>query len=85
LGTHDVRMIGEIERRTAAAGFDREAFEVQMLYGIRSADQRRLAREGYRVRVLISYGTHWYPWFMRRLAEHPANVWLAVRNLVARR
>jgi proline dehydrogenase len=76
----------EIERRAAAAGFDREAFEVQMLYGIRAADQRRLAREGFRVRVLISYGTHWYPWFMRRLAEHPGrNLWLAIRNLFARR
>ena len=42
-----------------------------MLYGIRAADQRRLAAEGFRVRVLISYGTHWYPWFMRRVAEHP--------------
>lgn len=84
LGTHDLGLIEEIERRAAAAGFGRDAFEVQMLYGIRAADQRRLARDGYRVRVLISYGTHWYPWFMRRLAEHPANVWLALRNLVGR-
>ncbi|HEX6398874.1 MAG TPA: proline dehydrogenase family protein [Actinomycetota bacterium] len=84
LGTHDLDLIREIERRAGAAGSGRDAFEIQMLYGIRAADQRRLAREGYRVRVLISYGTHWYPWFMRRLAEHPANVWLALRNLVAR-
>ncbi len=84
LGTHDVRLLSQIERRASAAGFERDAYEIQMLYGIRSADQRRLAHEGYRVRVLISYGTHWYPWFMRRLAEHPANVWLALRNLVAR-
>ena len=70
--------------RAAAAGFGRDAFEIQMLYGIRAPDQRRLARDGYRVRVLISYGSHWYPWFMRRLAEHPANVWLALRNLVGR-
>jgi proline dehydrogenase len=84
LATHDVELLGEIEQRAAAAGFGRDAYEVQMLYGIRTADQRRLAREGFRVRVLISYGTHWYPWFMRRLAEHPSNVWLALRNLVAR-
>jgi proline dehydrogenase len=84
LATHDVPMLAEIERRAAAAGFDKSAYEIQMLYGIRVADQRRLAAEGFRVRVLISYGTHWYPWFMRRLAEHPGNVWLAVRNLIAR-
>jgi proline dehydrogenase len=86
LGTHDVPLLTEIERRAAAAGFDRDAYEIQMLYGIRVADQRRLAREGSRVRVLISYGSHWYPWFMRRLAEHPGrNLWLAIRNLLARR
>lgn len=85
LGTHDVGMVSEIERRAAADGFGRDAYEIQMLYGIRVADQRRFATEGYRIRVLISYGTHWYPWFMRRLAEHPSNAWLAVRNLFARR
>jgi proline dehydrogenase len=86
LGTHDVQLLAEIERRAAAAGFGRDAYEIQMLYGIRVADQRRLAREGFRVRVLISYGSHWYPWFMRRLAEHPGrNLWLAIRNLFARR
>ena len=84
LATHDVSLLEEIERRAAAAGLGRDAFEIQMLYGIRAADQRRLAAEGYRIRVLISYGTHWYPWFMRRLAEHPANVWLAIRNVFAR-
>jgi proline dehydrogenase len=86
LASHDVELLTEIERRAAAAGFGRESFEIQMLYGIRVADQRRLAREGYRVRVLISYGTHWFPWFMRRMAEHPGrNIWLAIRNLLARR
>jgi proline dehydrogenase len=84
LATHDVELLREIEHRAAAAGSGRDAYEVQMLYGIRTADQRRLARDGFRVRVLISYGTHWYPWFMRRLAEHPSNVWLALRNLLAR-
>jgi proline dehydrogenase len=85
LATHDVDLLTKVEQRAAAAGFARDAFEIQMLYGIRVADQRRLARESYRIRVLISYGTHWYPWFMRRLAEHPANAWLAIRNLFARR
>ena len=86
LASHDVPLLTEIERRAAAAGFGRDAFEIQMLYGIRVTDQRRLAGEGFRVRVLISYGTHWYPWFMRRLAEHPGkNLWFAVRNLFARR
>jgi proline dehydrogenase len=86
LATHDVQLLSGIERRAAAAGFDRDAYEIQMLYGIRAADQRRLAGEGFRVRVLISYGTHWYPWFMRRLAEHPGrNLWLATRNVFGRR
>jgi proline dehydrogenase len=86
LATHDLGLLTEIERRAAAAGFGRDAYEVQMLYGIRTADQRRLAADGFRVRVLVSYGTHWFPWFMRRVAEHPGrNVWLAIRNLFARR
>jgi proline dehydrogenase len=86
LATHDVQLLTEIERRAAAAGFGRNAYEIQMLYGIRPADQRRLAAEGFRIRVLISYGTHWYPWFMRRLAEHPGrNLWLAIRNVFSRR
>ena len=86
LGTHDVELLAEIDRAAAAAGSGRDDYEIQMLYGIRVADQRRLAREGFRVRVLISYGTHWYPWFMRRVAEHPGrNIWLAIRNLFSRR
>ena len=81
LGTHDVELLAEIERAAATAGSGRDDYEIQMLYGIRVADQRRLAREGFRVRVLISYGTHWYPWFMRRVAEHPGrNIWLAIRT-----
>ena len=85
LATHDLQLLTQIERRAAAAGSGRDAYEIQMLYGIRVADQRRLAAEGHRVRVLISYGSHWYPWFMRRVAEHPGNLWLAIRNLLARR
>jgi proline dehydrogenase len=55
-----------------------------MLYGIRVAEQRRLAAAGWRVRVLISYGPAWFPWFMRRLAERPSNVLFVARNIVAR-
>jgi proline dehydrogenase len=53
-----------------------------MLYGIQRAQQMRLVRVGKRVRVLISYGDQWFPWYMRRLAERPANIWFVVKNLV---
>jgi proline dehydrogenase len=55
-----------------------------MLYGIQSAEQLRLARDGHRVRVLISYGEDWFPWYVRRLAERPANVWFVVKNMFSR-
>jgi proline dehydrogenase len=55
-----------------------------MLYGIQRAEQARLARAGERVRVLIAYGTYWFPWYMRRLAERPANVWFVVKSAFAR-
>jgi proline dehydrogenase len=81
LGTHDVALIRQIE--TDVRG--RDGFEVHMLFGIRQADLMRMASEGYRARSLISYGTNWYPWFMRRIAEKPfENSLLALRNLVAR-
>jgi proline dehydrogenase len=81
LGTHDMPMVERVERGLGGGGRDR--FEVAMLYGIRTADQLRLARDGYAVRTLISFGDHWYPWFMRRLAEKPIeNTLLALRNLV---
>jgi proline dehydrogenase len=64
-----------------AAGIPITAFEVQMLYGIRTDQQRRLAAEGYVVRDLIAYGEAWYAWYMRRLAERPANVLFALRQL----
>lgn len=81
LGTHDVGLIRQIE--TDVGG--RDGFEVHMLFGIRRADLLRMAGEGYRARSLISYGTNWYPWFMRRIAEKPVeNTLLALRNLVAR-
>ena len=80
-GTHDQRMIDAVRARASALGVPADRWEVHMLYGIRADAQRRLAADGVRVRVLISYGTHWFPWYMRRLAERPANVWFVVRNL----
>ncbi len=82
LGTHDVALIEQVAAQAAAAGVGRQGFEVQMLYGIRAKEQRRLAREGYRVQTLIAYGDAWYPWYMRRLAERPANVLFALRQLL---
>ena len=82
LGTHDVTLIEQIAEQVAAAGIGRDDFEVEMLYGIREDQQYRLAAAGYRVQALIAYGEHWYPWYMRRLAERPANVVFAVRQLL---
>ncbi len=82
LGTHDVRLIEQLAEQAAALGLPRTAFEVQMLYGIRADQQRRLAREGFVVRDLIAYGEAWYAWYLRRLAERPANVLFAVRQVV---
>src|SRR5438128_3002223 len=81
-GTHDVGLIARLRERALAVGAAPGAYEVHMLYGIRAAEQRALQSEGVPVRVLISYGTHWFPWYMRRLAERPANVWFVVRNLL---
>jgi len=81
LGTHDVRLIEEIASQMTAMGLPKTSFEVQMLYGIRMDQQRRLASEGYLVRDLIAYGEAWYPWYMRRLAERPVNVIFALRQM----
>jgi proline dehydrogenase len=82
IATHDLRLVRRIAAAAAELGLPKGAFEVQMLYGIRADVQRRLAAEGYRVRVLISYGSAWYPWYMRRLAERPANVLFVLRSLL---
>ena len=82
LGTHDVRLIEQAAEHAAALGLPRVTFEVQMLYGIRMDQQRRLARDGFIVRDLIAYGEAWYPWYMRRLAERPANVIFALRQML---
>jgi len=80
-GTHDVVLLRRISEFAATNGLPKADVEVQMLYGIQSGEQERLAHEGYRSKVLVSYGIHWYTWFMRRLAERPANLWFVARNL----
>ena len=82
LGTHDVQVIEQIAEHATAMGLPKTSFEVEMLYGIRMDQQRRLAAEGYLVRDLIAYGSAWYPWYMRRLAERPANVMFALRQMI---
>jgi proline dehydrogenase len=81
MATHDRRLIARIIEWSAAQQIPKAELEFAMLYGIQRAEQLRLVREGYRSCVLISYGSHWFPWFMRRLAERPANAWFLARNL----
>jgi proline dehydrogenase len=81
LATHDEKMIEQIKAYVAARKVPRDAFEFQMLYGIRRDLQRRLVAEGYRLRLYVPFGAAWYPYYMRRLAERPANVFFIMRNL----
>lgn len=81
--THDLRLIGQIIAYTGEQGLNPADFEFQMLYGIQREEQYRLAREGWKSIVLIAYGSYWFPWYMRRLAERPANAWFVLRNLCA--
>ena len=80
IATHDIalsdRLLAYIRQNKVPAS----AYEFAMLYGIQSQQQLRLAKEGQRLRVLISYGEYWFPWYMRRLAERPANVWFVIRS-----
>ena len=80
-GTHDARLLAQLRQDAKDRGVAEKSFEVQMLYGIQDTARRELAASGLRTRVLISYGKAWYPWFMRRLAEKPANLLLVGRNL----
>lgn len=84
LATHDERMIAAARSYATERQIPRDRFEFQMLYGIRRELQEQLVRDGFAVRVYVPYGTHWYPYFMRRLAERPANVWFFARSLVGR-
>jgi proline dehydrogenase len=81
LATHDIELIARISRFARALGLERAQLEVAMLYGIRADQQLRLAGEGYVVKDLISYGDAWYAWYLRRLAERPANMLFVARQL----
>lgn len=83
IATHDVELIRRTNEFAQSRGLGKQDYEFQMLYGIQREEQIRLAREGYRSNVLVCYGTHWYSWFMRRMAERPANAWFALKNIVA--
>ncbi len=82
--THDERLIGRIQEEAAQRGLTLGDLEFQMLYGIGTTKQKELAAQGHRVQVHISYGTAWFPWYMRRLAERPANLWFVIRKMVSR-
>jgi proline dehydrogenase len=82
IATHDEKMIAATKEFANREGIGKGEFEFQMLYGVRRDLQEGLAREGYRMRVYVPYGKTWYPYFMRRLAERPANVWFILKNLL---
>lgn len=80
IATHDEKRIAFAKQYAEKVGLPKEALEFQMLYGIRRDLQEQLVNQGYSVRVYVPFGTHWYPYFMRRLAERPANIWFFVSN-----
>jgi proline dehydrogenase len=82
IATHDPKMIDATIDFATKEGIGKENFEFQMLYGIRRDLQRQLAGDGYNMRVYVPYGKHWYPYFMRRLAERPANIWFVMKNML---
>lgn len=79
--THDLNLQEHIKTEANKIGIPKEKLEFQMLFGIKTSVQYKLPVDGYRIRTLISYGTHWYPWYMRRLAERPANILFVVKNI----
>jgi len=81
IATHDPKMIAATIDFAQREGIGKEAFEFQMLFGIRRDLQKQLAHDGYNMRVYVPYGKHWYPYFMRRLAERPANIWFVLKNM----
>jgi len=83
-GTHDACLINAIQRHMDSTGEPRESAEFHLLFGIQRAEQARLAREHYRARILISYGEQWFPWYMRRLAERPANVLFVAKSMLSK-
>jgi proline dehydrogenase len=85
VATHDPEMLKRVGADARTRGIGRDRFEFQMLYGVRRDLQRRLVRRRYRLRVYVPFGTEWYPYFMRRLAERPANVWFVIRSVLGER
>jgi proline dehydrogenase len=83
IATHDARLLDRLERFIEDHRVPASAYEYAMLYGIQRPLQQRLVGAGHPLRVLISYGEYWFPWYMRRLAERPANVWFVVKNMFA--
>ncbi|HEX5732409.1 MAG TPA: proline dehydrogenase family protein [Blastocatellia bacterium] len=82
IATHDENMIAATRQFAAEKGITADQYEFQMLFGIRRDLQEKLIKEGYRMRVYVPYGEYWYPYFMRRLAERPANVWFVLKNIL---
>ncbi|HEU4768010.1 MAG TPA: proline dehydrogenase family protein [Pyrinomonadaceae bacterium] len=82
IATHDPKMIDATIDFATREGIGKEKYEFQMLYGVRRDLQRQLSRDGFNVRVYVPYGKHWYPYFMRRLAERPANIWFVMKNVL---
>ncbi len=82
LATHDAKLIRRISEWAESQGLGKSSFEFQMLFGIQRAEQLRLARDGWKSIVLVAYGSYWFPWYMRRLAERPANVLFVLRSLL---
>jgi len=80
IATHDAQIIDAAREHFRAADIPAERYEFQMLYGIRGDLQRELVQQRYKVRVYVPFGTQWYPYFMRRLAERPANLWFFISN-----
>jgi proline dehydrogenase len=85
IATHDPEMVGATRDYVRDKGYSADRFEFQMLYGIRRDLQTALLSEGYRVRIYVPFGEQWYPYFMRRLGERPANVWFVLKSLVSER
>lgn len=79
--THDILLQEQLKEEAKKVRLPKEKLEFQMLYGIKTSEQHKLSSEGFKIRTLISYGDHWYPWYMRRLAERPANVLFVLKNI----
>jgi proline dehydrogenase len=82
IATHDARLVDRLAAFIDEHRVPKPAYEFAMLYGIQRPLQRRLVHSGRPLRVLVAYGEYWFPWYMRRLAERPANVWFVVKNIV---